>query len=1119
MQQVSLVRLVPFAEEDLVRIFDDKTMQRARVLMLRGAVQLDPDDKRIEAKVSDSGRELDVVVTPMKLGPRVLFDRSCGCGRSVCAHTAATAMTVLETRPQWRRPVQASLLDGAVPVVQPIPLKPPQAAAPAQAPAPKPVPAPALGGECVAVWTIEPGSGGAALFITAHLCRIGSDGQPAKEGIPATPRLVIDRTTKAQPGDLDRAVARMLGAGGLVRTPIPKDKKYLVDTTLKRLAGSGRLRWRDGAALAAGPVRTVRGVKDAETGKIRPTNLPEGGMLLRGESWWCVDPKSGRIGRAELQIVSAPAPATAKSGPAPAPPGPKGRVKETPKAGVKFTGGSARSPASSSSYQPPPTHARPTGETAEIVDRVPKIILRLGKAMTPDQGMVDALRVGFDYGDEANPSEIEADDLRQFAKIILGSGKSVFARRDRGVEQGVLDRLAQAGLVQFRVASLSEGPEEKAVRFHGFRGRDAAEKWHAFVTGGLASGGLPALAGTGCDIRQETDFGGTVVEPDNEIAMGVADAGDGWFDLDIGIEIDGVRRPLVPILTRLIETGGLDPSRVIDGKIHTMLEDGRVLALPAERTLRLLSVFDAVLDSGYRVGEKLRVPIDEADNLLGLEELQPRPGESARIAAYLTRLREDEVPLGEAMPAASFQGELRPYQRQGLAWLQRLRGNGLSGCLSDDMGLGKTAQTIAHIVTEHDAGRLTEPALVVVPTSLVPNWEAELARFAPHLQAVVMHGIERHQRWDAVARSQIVVTTYAILVRDIEAMKARSWSIVVLDEAQAIKNPDSKATRAACSLAAQQRLCLSGTPVENNLEELWSQFVFLMPGLLGDRKSFNKRYRVPIEKRADKLRAVQFSRRIRPFLLRRTKADVAADLPPKTEMVCRVELDAPQRDLYEAIRLSMHERVREAIASQGLARSRITVLDALLKLRQSCCDPRLVKLPLAEAVTSSTKLEALIEMLKEMIPEGRRILVFSQFTSMLALMKPELDAAEIPYVELTGSTADRQTPVKRFQAGEVPVFLISLKAGGRGLNLTAADTVIHYDPWWNPAAEAQATDRAHRIGQDKPVFVYKLIASETVEEKILELQRRKSSLADAALNGGEFDAAFSGDDVDYLFAD
>jgi SNF2 family DNA or RNA helicase len=290
-----------------------------------------------------------------------------------------------------------------------------------------------------------------------------------------------------------------------------------------------------------------------------------------------------------------------------------------------------------------------------------------------------------------------------------------------------------------------------------------------------------------------------------------------------------------------------------------------------------------------------------------------------------------------------------------------------------------------------------------------------------------------------------------------------------------------------------------------------------MPGLLGDRKTFAKRFRTPIERGGDAKRRALLARRLKPFLLRRTKAEVATDLPPKTEIVRRVELESDQRDLYETIRLTMHERVRGEIAARSLAQSRIVVLDALLKLRQACCDPRLVKLEAARKVENSSKLAFLMDMLRELASEGRRVLVFSQFTSMLDLIKAELKEAEIDYVELTGSTADRATPVSRFQAGEVPVFLISLKAGGRGLNLTAADTVIHYDPWWNPAVENQATDRAYRIGQDKPVFVYKLIAAGTVEERIVELQAKKGHLAAATLDGGETGPLIEGEDIDFLF--
>jgi SNF2 family DNA or RNA helicase len=468
----------------------------------------------------------------------------------------------------------------------------------------------------------------------------------------------------------------------------------------------------------------------------------------------------------------------------------------------------------------------------------------------------------------------------------------------------------------------------------------------------------------------------------------------------------------------------------------------------------------------------------------------------------------------------SFTASLRPYQQQGVNWLQHLREDGLGGLLADDMGLGKTAQTIAHIAIEEAAGRMDRPALVVVPTSLVPNWTAELARFAPHLRVVVLHGLDRHQRRSELAGVHIVITTYAVLARDIEEMAELSWHLVVLDEAQAIKSPTAKATHAVYRLDTSHRLCLSGTPIANNLGELWSQFVFLMPGLLDSRKNFTRRFRTPIEKNGDPVRHRQLATRIRPFIVRRTKAAVATELPPKHTILRRITLGPEQRELYETIRATLHEKVAQEIAANGLGRSHVVVLDALLKLRQVCCDQRLVKLHSARLGGRSCKLGDLLEMVGEMIAEGRRILLFSQFTSMLDLMKPALQAAGIPFVELRGDTKDRAALVRNFEASEVPLFLISLKAGGRGLNLTSADTVIHYDPWWNPAVEDQASDRAHRIGQPKSVFVYKMIAADTIEERILELQQRKAMLASIALGEeGAPWAAMDAKDIDVLFGD
>ena len=376
-------------------------------------------------------------------------------------------------------------------------------------------------------------------------------------------------------------------------------------------------------------------------------------------------------------------------------------------------------------------------------------------------------------------------------------------------------------------------------------------------------------------------------------------------------------------------------------------------------------------------------------------------------------------------------------------------------------------------------------------------------------------------------------------------LASHAWHYLVLDEAQRIKNSRSQATLSLKALNARHRLCLSGTPLENHLGELWSLMDFVSPGLLGNEAQFREHYRNPIEKRQETLQAEHLARRVRPFILRRTKLQVAQDLPEKTETLLRVELDGMQRDLYETVRATMDSKLREAIAKQGLARSQIVVLDALLKLRQVCCDPRLLKLRASEpqedddtladaaygaavidkpltrhhaaTVAPSAKLELLRDLLPTLVEDGRRILVFSQFTEMLALIEPELTRLNLDYIKLTGETANRGAVVKAFQDGDTPIFLISLKAGGVGLNLTAADTVILYDPWWNPAVEQQAIDRAYRIGQGKPVFVYKLVASGTVEEKMLELQARKAGLADSLLSGVAGTAALTAQDFDELF--
>lgn len=430
-----------------------------------------------------------------------------------------------------------------------------------------------------------------------------------------------------------------------------------------------------------------------------------------------------------------------------------------------------------------------------------------------------------------------------------------------------------------------------------------------------------------------------------------------------------------------------------------------------------------------------------------------------------------------------------------------------------------TLQTLAHLLKEKEEGRADRPTLVIAPTSVIGNWQAEAARFTPDLRVLLLHGKDRHTEFARIPQADVVLTTYPLLPRDIDELRQHEYHLVILDEAQNIKNNKTAAAKAAGSLTARHRLALTGTPLENHLGELWSQFNFLAPGLLHDEKTFQKLYRTPIEKRGDTARQAALSARVRPFILRREKKDVARELPPKTEIPVRVTLEGDQRDLYETVRVTMQSRVREELAARGLARSTIAILDALLKLRQAVTDPRLVKLDAARTVEGNAKLEWLEANLPQMVEEGRRVLIFSGFATLLGHLEDTLRREGIPYSKITGQTKDRQKQIDAFQSGETHVFLITLKAGGVGLNLTAADTVIHYDPWWNPAAEDQATDRAYRIGQDKPVFVYKLIAAGSVEERILDLQARKAALARGVLDGGLTDATqLTVQDLDRLFA-
>ena len=598
-----------------------------------------------------------------------------------------------------------------------------------------------------------------------------------------------------------------------------------------------------------------------------------------------------------------------------------------------------------------------------------------------------------------------------------------------------------------------------------------------------------------------------------------------WFNVSIGVNVNGERINLLPALVNLLQNVPDTFRRRHSNPNQPFLlrlEDGRLLPVPHERLHTILDTLFELHDANaLDARHRLRLNRIQLTRLGELDDAVQDTtlawhgaGEWRQLAERLRGIDR----IAAVTPPQGLQANLRPYQQRGLDWLQFLREYALAGILADDMGLGKTVQTLAHLLKEKERGRAQRPSLIIAPTSLMANWRREANRFAPDLKVLILHGPRRHARFNDITRHDVVLTTYALLARDCDALLAHRYHMLILDEAQIIKNPKAQASLLVRRIYAQYRLCLTGTPLENHLGELWSLFDFLLPGLLGTRQQFRRVFRSPIENDNDRDAATLLARRIRPFMLRRTKDAVATELPPKTEILRSVALDDPQRDLYETIRLAMHERVRQEIARKGIANSQIVILDALLKLRQVCCDPRLVNMESARQMNSSAKLTLLMDLLPEMIDEGRSILLFSQFTSMLKLIENELPSAGIEYVKLTGQTRDRATPVARFQRREIPLFLISLKAGGVGLNLTAADTVIHYDPWWNPAVERQATDRAHRIGQDNPVFAYKLISEGTVEERVHAMQQRKQALADTLYgNTATAEPRWTEDDLDLLF--
>ena len=632
----------------------------------------------------------------------------------------------------------------------------------------------------------------------------------------------------------------------------------------------------------------------------------------------------------------------------------------------------------------------------------------------------------------------------------------------------------------------------------------------------------------------------------------VTSSGVQWFDLGVVFEASGGETFSAADIQRLI----------LSGQSHTRLKNGKMAVIDTGAVEELQEV---LLDcapqqhaQGYRINSKQAGLLDATLRQHSDWEVQAPGAWRDRAAKQSGEAKLECPPLGD------LEVVLRPYQKQGVAWLHFLRENGFGGILADEMGLGKTLQTLAFLnsllswrqaslpavepgfqpggigvthsnassIPRHDPGGRMPPStagmdacrykphLIVCPTSLVFNWVAEAKKFTPGLKILALHGPDRHATFDQIATSDVVVTSYALIRRDAEKYRELEFDTVALDEAQHIKNRQTQNAQAVKAVKAQHRIVLTGTPLENSVLDLWSIFDFLMPGYLGTAPDFRERYELPIAKEKNLEAQKRLARRLRPFMLRRLKKDVASDLPAKLEQVSFCELTPDQRRVYQQVIEASRKEVLAAVGAQGIAKSRMVVLTALLRLRQVCCDLRLLKLDNVNPANASGKLELFGELLEEVIDGGHRLLVFSQFVGMLTLLKEKLTAEGIEFCYLDGSTTDRAAVVEQFQTNAtIPVFLISLKAGGVGLNLTGADTVIHFDPWWNPAVEDQATDRAHRIGQTRVVTSYKLITRDTVEEKILTLQNRKREIILATIGGEEeFAASLNWEEIQELLA-
>ena len=598
---------------------------------------------------------------------------------------------------------------------------------------------------------------------------------------------------------------------------------------------------------------------------------------------------------------------------------------------------------------------------------------------------------------------------------------------------------------------------------------------------GLSPDQLPKVVRTLTNEGWHVEAEGKLYRTAGALSMEIRSGVD-WFELEGGAQF-GDTRIALPRLLRAIK----------QGEETVRLDDGTLGIIPEE----WMKKYGLLAGLGSAEKNHLRFTRPQAGLLDALLASEPAVSADATFEQVRQELRTF-VGIRSADPPPEFSGHLRGYQSEGLGWLYFLQRFAFGGCLADDMGLGKTIQVLALLESRRALRAGNEinsprPSLIVVPRSLVFHWKKEVLQFAPKLRVLDHTGGGRLKPGDHFDAYDVVLTTYGTLRRDALHLKDFHFDYCILDEAQAIKNAGTLSAKAVRLLRADYRLAMSGTPVENHLGELWSLFEFLNPGMLGSASVFGRAGRNPDTETRNVL-----ARALRPFILRRTKGEVARELPAKTEQTIYCDLEPRDRKLYDELRAYYRERLLKNVQGDGLTQMKFQVLEALLRLRQAACHPGLIdKKKTAEP---SAKVDTLLAQLDQVLEEGHKALVFSQFTSLLAIVRSRLDGAKIPYVYLDGKTRDREARVEQFQNDpNVKLFLISLKAGGLGLNLYAAEYVYLLDPWWNPAVEAQAIDRAHRIGQTRQVFAYRLIARDTVEEKVLELQQTKRDLADAII--------------------